>query len=69
MGALKAEGVPSLIYYPNTMHSMKAFDLKPSADFAVSTWYAERNFAVPMSAFLTETDQDRVIGILKGVLG
>ena len=68
MGALKAADIPSLIYYPNTMHEMGAFDLEPVDGFVSSTWYAKRNFAVPMSAFLTLEDQDRVIEVLRGAL-
>lgn len=59
--SMKSRGVPSLLYYPKTMHAMDAFDYRRSADFPCATSYAGRNFGLPMSPFLSEEDQSLVI--------
>lgn len=61
MGHMKEAEVPSLLYYPKTMHAMKAFDYNRSDDFPNATSYAERNFGLPMSPFLSCDDQKEII--------
>ncbi|MEL7152223.1 MAG: DegT/DnrJ/EryC1/StrS aminotransferase family protein [Pseudomonadota bacterium] len=69
--ALKAEGVPSTVYYPRPLHGQSAFDgsLTESQGMEVSDALAGRVLSLPMHPDLTEPDQDRVIGAVKGVLG
>lgn len=58
---LEAQGIPSIVYYPNLLHTMKAFHLLSSDRFPISSDYATRNFGLPFSPFLIEEDQDKVI--------
>jgi dTDP-4-amino-4,6-dideoxygalactose transaminase len=65
---LKQQGVPSAIYYPRPLHLQTAFaDLgyKPG-DLPVSESVGERIFALPMSPYLSEADQDTVCAALQG---
>lgn len=66
MRCMKEVGIPSLLYYPKTMHSMKAFDYKRSGEFPNATGYAERNFGLPMSPFLSYDDQEEIIAAVLG---
>ena len=69
--ALKAEGVPSTVYYPRPLHGQSAFDgsLTESQGMEVSDALAGRVLSLPMHPDLTEPDQDRVIDVVRGVLG
>ena len=69
--ALKAEGVPSTVYYPRPLHGQSAFDgsLTESQGMEVSDAVAGRVLSLPMHPDLTEPDQDRVIGAVRGMLG
>ena len=68
MDALNAQDIPSLIYYPNTMREMDAFGEVSPDETSYAYWYAKRNFALPMGAFLTESDQGKVIEAILGVI-
>lgn len=65
LAAMKEADVPSLIYYPNTLHSLKAFvgydSVRLPAKYTHAERYAKCNFGVPFSPYLTKKDQDRVI--------
>lgn len=61
MECMKGRGVPSLLYYPKTMHVMDAFSYHRSVDFPCATSYSGRNFGLPMSPFLSNEDQSLVI--------
>lgn len=61
LAAMKAADIPSLLYYPKTMHRMDAFHLAPSDDFPNADHYAECNFGVPFSPYLEKEEQDFVI--------
>ena len=60
---LRAEGIPTAIYYPIPLHLQPAFAyLKYSAgDFPVSEDCSRRIFSLPMHPYLEKKDQDRII--------
>ena len=66
---MKKAEVPSLIYYPNVLHSLDAFapyegdGILPNAKH-----YADCNFGMPFSPYLTEADQQKVIDTVLGAL-
>ncbi len=68
INALHAEGIPSLLYYPKPMHSMKVFNLYFKRDFEYSDLYANCNFGIPFSPYITLDEQELVINIIKSVL-
>jgi UDP-2-acetamido-2-deoxy-ribo-hexuluronate aminotransferase len=63
--ALKAEGIPTAVHYPRPLHRQPAYEALccpeccPASDAA-----AARVLSLPMSADLTEADQDRVVAAL-----
>ena len=63
--ALQAAGIPTAVHYPKPMHHQPAYangccpDCNPH-----STAAAQRVLSLPMSADLTESDQDRVVAAL-----
>ena len=62
--AMKKENIPSLIYYPKPLHVLDAFS--PCEDYGNvnAIKYAECNFGLPFSPYLTERDQERVIDVI-----
>lgn len=60
---LKAEGVPTAVYYPIPLHRQPAYRQHPvgPGGLAVTEAKAERVISLPMSAYLDEAVQDRVI--------
>lgn len=60
------KGVPTGIYYPLPLHLQEVFkDLGyKKGDFAVSERVSEDIMALPMSAFLSEQEQDYVIEVI-----
>jgi len=67
--ALKDAGIPTAVHYPKPLHHQPA-DAVPGAPETCpeSVRAAERVMSLPMSADLTEADQDRVIGALRRAL-
>ncbi len=61
LSAMKEADIPSLIYYPNVLHSLEAFAPYPEESFPNAERYAGCNFGLPFSPYLTEEDQERVI--------
>jgi dTDP-4-amino-4,6-dideoxygalactose transaminase len=61
--ALKAQGVPTAIYYPKSMHQQTAYRDFPVAEggLPVSERLSADVIALPMHAYLDEPTQDRVI--------
>jgi dTDP-4-amino-4,6-dideoxygalactose transaminase len=61
--ALKAQGVPTAIYYPKSMHQQTAYRDFPVADggLRVSERLSDEVIALPMHAYLDEPTQDRII--------
>lgn len=56
MAAMKEAGIPSLIYYPKCLHSMKAFGSCNGKSYPTAEDYAARNFGLPFSAFLSNEE-------------
>ncbi len=68
---LKEHEVPSMIYYPRGMHQQTAFagqNLYGEA-FSVTTEVCSRILALPISPYLTEADQQKVIRLIREKLG
>jgi dTDP-4-amino-4,6-dideoxygalactose transaminase len=65
--ALKAGGVPTAVYYPAPLHLQKAFSSlgHKKGDFPVSESVADNIFSLPMSPYLTDEQQDKIIHIIK----
>jgi dTDP-4-amino-4,6-dideoxygalactose transaminase len=61
--ALKAEGIPTAIYYPKPLHRQGAYERFPYADggLPVSDQLAEEVISLPMHAYLDEPTQDRIV--------
>jgi dTDP-4-amino-4,6-dideoxygalactose transaminase len=61
--ALKAQGVPTAIYYPKSMHQQTAYQAYPVADggLPVSERLSSDVISLPMHAYLGEASQDRII--------
>jgi UDP-2-acetamido-2-deoxy-ribo-hexuluronate aminotransferase len=66
--ALKAQGIPTAIYYPKSMHQQTAYKKYPVADggLPVSERLSSDVISLPMHAYLDETSQDRVIAAVRG---
>lgn len=69
--ALKAEGIPTAIYYPIPLHLQKAFaDLGyTEGDFPMSEACSRRIFSLPMHPYLEKADQERIGDVLQKVAG
>src|SRR5690242_12605364 len=65
--ALKAQGIPTAIYYPKSMHQQTAYRQFPVADggLPVSERLSEEVISLPMHAYLDEATQDRVIAAVR----
>jgi dTDP-4-amino-4,6-dideoxygalactose transaminase len=61
--ALKAEGVPTAIYYPKPLHRQEAYERFPYAEGGLPTSdrLAQEVISLPMHAYLDEPTQDRII--------
>jgi dTDP-4-amino-4,6-dideoxygalactose transaminase len=61
--ALQAQGVPTAIYYPKSMHQQTAYKGYPVADggLSVSERLSADVISLPMHAYLDEASQERVI--------
>jgi len=69
--ALKAQGVPTAIYYPKSMHQQTAYKNYPVADggLPVSERLSSDVISLPMHAYLDEASQDRVVAAVRGFFG
>ena len=65
--ALKAQGVPTAIYYPKSMHQQTAYRNFPVADggLPVSELLSGDVISLPMHAYLDQATQDRVIAAVR----
>jgi len=65
---LKTQGVPTAVYYPIPLHRQPAYRQHPigPGGLAVTEAKAERVVSLPMSAYLDEAVQDRVIAAVAG---
>jgi dTDP-4-amino-4,6-dideoxygalactose transaminase len=68
--ALKAEGIPTAIYYPIPLHLQQAYKDYPvgKGGVAVSTRLAAEVISLPMHAYLDEATQDRIIDAARRAL-
>jgi UDP-2-acetamido-2-deoxy-ribo-hexuluronate aminotransferase len=68
--ALKDAGVPTAVHYPRPLHRQPAYErFGAGARLSHSEAAAARVMSLPMSADLTEADQDRVVAALRAALG
>jgi dTDP-4-amino-4,6-dideoxygalactose transaminase len=69
--ALKAQGVPTAIYYTKSMHQQTAYRDLPVADggLPVSENLSNDVISLPVHAYLYEAAQDRVIAAVRAALG
>jgi dTDP-4-amino-4,6-dideoxygalactose transaminase len=68
--ALKAEGIPTAIYYPIPLHRQQAYKHFPvgKGGVTVSERLASEVISVPMHAYLDAATQDRIIGATRRAL-
>jgi dTDP-4-amino-4,6-dideoxygalactose transaminase len=66
--AMKAQGIPTVIYYPKSMHQQTAYRVFPVADggLPVSEQLSSDVISLPMHAYLDEATQARVIQAVRG---
>jgi UDP-2-acetamido-2-deoxy-ribo-hexuluronate aminotransferase len=63
--ALKADGVPTAVHYPKSLHQQPAYAAAHRGQsFPVSEKLAREVISLPMSADLAEADQDRIARVL-----
>jgi dTDP-4-amino-4,6-dideoxygalactose transaminase len=69
-GALKAQGIPTAIYYPKSMHQQTAYKDFPVADggLPVSERLSANVISLPMHAYLDEPTQDRIIDAVRALI-
>jgi dTDP-4-amino-4,6-dideoxygalactose transaminase len=69
--ALKAEGIPTAIYYPIPLHRQQAYQHFPVGEggVAVSDRLASEVISLPMHAYLDEPTQSRIIDAVRRALG
>lgn len=68
--ALKAEGIPTAVYYPKGLHEQPVF-AKPGhrpGSFPITEQAAREVISLPMHPFLGETDQDKIIAAVQSAL-
>ncbi len=68
--ALKAQGIPTSIYYTKSMHQQTAYRDFPVADgdLPVSERLSNDVISLPMHAYLDEAAQDRIIAAVRGAV-
>ena len=68
--ALKAQGIPTAIYYPKSMHQQTAYRHFPVAEggLPVSELLSGDVISLPMHAYLDEATQDRIIAAVRGAV-
>ena len=67
---LKAQGIPTGIYYPKPLHRLEAYRRFPVVDngIPVTDQLAEEVISLPMHAYLDPPTQDRVIEAVRAAL-
>ena len=65
--ALKAEGIPSMVYYPKPMHRQEAFagQAYDDAEFPNTLKLCDTVLSLPMHPYLTDEDIDTVVDVIK----
>jgi dTDP-4-amino-4,6-dideoxygalactose transaminase len=69
--AVKAQGIPTAIYYPKSMHQQTAYRDFPIVDSGLPTSEKLSGdvISLPMHAYLDEPTQERIITTVRGALG
>jgi dTDP-4-amino-4,6-dideoxygalactose transaminase len=69
--SLKAQGIPTAIYYPKSMHQQTAYRDYPVAEggLPVCEKLSDDVISLPMHAYLDEPTQQRVIAAVRDALG
>ena len=67
---LKTAGIPSVAYYTTPLHLQGAFQNlgHQPGDFPVAEQVAARCLSLPMSPYLSEAEQEKIIKTLKAAL-
>jgi len=70
VAALKAQGIPTAIYYVKSMHQQTAYRDYPVAEggLPVSEKLSDDVISLPMHAYLDEPTQDRIIRAVRGAV-
>lgn len=68
--ALKAQGIPTTVYYPKSLHQQTAYRKFPVAEggLPVSEKLSTEVISLPMHAYLDEPTQDRIIKAVRAAL-
>ena len=68
--ALKAQGIPTVIYYPKSMHQQTAYRDFPVADGGLPACerLSSDVISLPMHAYLDEPTQERIVKAVRGAL-
>jgi dTDP-4-amino-4,6-dideoxygalactose transaminase len=68
--SLKAQGIPTAIYYPKSLHQQIAYRHYPVAlgGLPVSERLCTESLSLPMHAYLDEVTQDRIISTVRSAL-
>ena len=66
--ALKAAGIPAMVYYPKPMHLQTAFAGLPVRSCPVAMSLCERVLSLPMHPYITVEEIDSVCGVIRQVL-
>ena len=67
--ALKAVGIPSMVYYPKPLHLQQAFrNLLPENDCPSATRLCSQVLSLPMHPYLTTEDIERVCAAIRPVI-
>ena len=69
--ALKAQGIPTAVYYPNPLHRQSAYGhgLIPDDGLPATDHVADRILSLPMHPYLQEAVQDRIVTAIRGFTG
>ena len=66
--ALKAAGIPAMVYYPKPMHLQTAFAGLPTRSCPVATSLCDRVLSLPMHPYITVDEIDTVCGVIRQAL-
>ena len=68
---LQENGIPTMIYYPKGLHQQKVFQncCLYGETLPVTTSICKRTLAIPVSPYLAEEDQDKIIRLIREKTG
>ena len=66
--ALKAEGIPAMVYYPKPLHLQTAFAGPSTRPCPVATSLCERVLSLPMHPYITPEEVDSVCSLIRKAL-